>query len=232
MRVLLRGVVGSTAYGLNVPGRSDVDWLGMFAAPTEEFHGLRLPKDTYTTKDPDSTLHEAGKYAHLALGCNPTAIELMWLPEYEVRTDLGDDLIAIRGAFLSAKRVRDAYFGYATSQFGRLERRGDGTFSSDTQHRTAKHARHLLRLLFQGYHLYRYGTLMIRLEDSAVMAIREFGDRVAGGDTARAHQILANYEAAFDRYTSPLPDRPDEATVERWLLEVRRAHYTPAEAAA
>lgn len=127
MNILLQGIVGSTAYGLAGPD-SDVDRLGMFAAPTEAFHGLRMPEESHvdTGTGPDITLHEAGKYARLALGSNPTVMELMWLDSYETRTELGADLIGIRSAFLCAKRVRDAYLGYATQQFRKLEAREAG----------------------------------------------------------------------------------------------------------
>lgn len=120
--VLLSGIVGSTAYGLAHEG-SDIDRLGVFAAPTVSLHGLHRPKESHVTKDPDVTLHEAAKWCRLALGGNPTASELVWLPDelYEVRTPLGDELIGIRSAFLSAERVRNAYLGYATQQFRRLQ---------------------------------------------------------------------------------------------------------------
>jgi predicted nucleotidyltransferase len=145
--VLLSGIVGSTAYGLAHEG-SDVDRLGVFAAPTEKLHGLHRPKESHVSTAPDRTLHEVAKWCRLALSGNPTAMELVWLPTglYEVRTPLGDELIGIRSSFLSRQRVRDAYLGYATQQFRRLERRGGGSFSADTRRRTAKHARHLKRL--------------------------------------------------------------------------------------
>lgn len=227
---LLQGIVGSTAYGLNHAG-SDVDRLGVYAAPTAAFHGLHPPvgkaASTVTT-NPDVTLHEAGKYATLALACNPTVSELMWLDAdlIETNTELGGYLTTIREAFLSAGRVRDAYFGYATQQFHRLQQRGDGTFSSDTQHRTAKHARHLLRLLIQGFALYRTGILPIRLTEGTVATVRAFGERVAGGDVEEAKKALACYETLFDDVRTPLPDRPDEERIERWLRAVRHAHYT------
>ncbi|HEU5352848.1 MAG TPA: nucleotidyltransferase domain-containing protein [Actinocrinis sp.] len=112
--VLLSGIVGSTAYGLAGPG-SDVDRLGMYAAPTRELLGLHQPRESHVTTKPDATFHEAGKAARLMLAGNPTATELLWLPDdlYETRTALGEEAIALRGAFLSAKRVRDAYLGYA-----------------------------------------------------------------------------------------------------------------------
>ena len=139
MNILLSGVVGSTAYGLASAG-SDVDRLGMFAAPTESLLGLRQPKESHVTTGPDKTLHEAGKWCRLALAGNPTVTELVWLPDdlYEIRTGLGDELVGIRTAFLSAGRVRDAYLGYATQQFRKLENRGDGSFSADTRRRTAQ----------------------------------------------------------------------------------------------
>ncbi|MEV1247942.1 DNA polymerase beta superfamily protein [Nonomuraea sp. NPDC050022] len=224
--VLLAGVVGSTAYGLAGPD-SDVDRLGIFATPTLAMVGLSRPKDSIVHTNPDRTLHEVGKWCSLALGGNPTVMELVWLPDdlYETRTPLGDQLIAIRTAFLSGPRVRDAYLGYATQQFQRLDRRGDGSFSADTRKRTSKHARHLARLLHQGRELYETGHLPIRLPDPE--AIRAFGERVAEGNTQEAHDLLAATEKAFDTAPTPLPAQPDAATVEAWLREVRIAHWNP-----
>lgn len=221
--VLLSGIVGSTAYGMAGPD-SDVDRLGVFAVPTMALLGLRTPRETRVTTKPDSTLHEARKFCLLALSGNPTASELMWLPEdlYEVRTALGDELIAIRRAFLSAPRVRDAYLGYATQQFRRL---GGGTFSADTRRRTAKHARHLMRLCHQGLQLYRTGDLEIRLDQPATF--HAFGETVAAGGVDAARDLIADYERRFDEARSVLPGAPAEPVVERWLHRVRVAHWTP-----
>ncbi|MGH3374134.1 MAG: DNA polymerase beta superfamily protein [Actinoallomurus sp.] len=226
LNILLSGVVGSTAYGLATAG-SDVDRLGMFAVPTESLLGLRPPEESHVTTGPDQTLHEAGKWCRLALAGNPTVTELVWLPDdlHEIRTELGDELIGIRTAFLSGGRVRDAYLGYATQQFRKLENRGDGAFSADTAKRTAKHARHLARLVHQGRELYATGRLRIRLEDPQWYL--DFGERVAGGDLAMARALLAEAEADFARIRTPLPGDPDADTVERWLLRVRAEHYAP-----
>jgi hypothetical protein len=222
--VLLSGIVGSTAYGLATE-ESDVDRLGVFAAPTERLVGLHPVEPSIVSSKPDATFHEAGKYASLALKMNPTITELMWLPDdlYEVRGELGGALIGIRGAFLSRAATRNAYLGYATQQFRRLDNRGDGSFSADTRKRTAKHARHLLRLLIQGLELYETGTLTVRLENPG--HYRDFGVRVASGDLEAAKREIAAAERAFDTAETPLPERPDEATAEAWLQEVRREHY-------
>ncbi|MEV5987429.1 nucleotidyltransferase domain-containing protein [Streptomyces sp. NPDC052051] len=223
--VLLTGIVGSTAYGLAHEG-SDVDRLGMFAAPTEALHGLRRPKESHVSTAPDRTLHEAAKWCRLALGGNPTVMELVWLPAelYEVRTPLGDELIGIRTSFLCARRVRDAYLGYATQQFRRLEARGDGSFSADTRKRTAKHARHLKRLCDQGLELHTTGKLTIRLENP--QEYHDFGERVAA-DAEVARPLLRSVETAFDETRGVLPQQPDEAAVEAWLRRVRAHFYAP-----
>ena len=225
MNVLLAGVVGSTAYGLAGPD-SDIDRLGVFAFPTEALHGLEAPEPTHVTSKPDSTFHEAQKYARLALAGNPTVAELMWLDSYETTTPLGEELIGIRQAFLSAKRTRDAYLGYATQQFRKLEARSDGSFSADTRKRTAKHARHLMRLLIQGERLYRTGRLVVRLSEEEANMCRLLGVETAAGDLGGVRRAFAAYEERFDTFRSPLPDEPDRATVEAWLLRVRAAYFT------
>ncbi|GAV41249.1 nucleotidyltransferase domain-containing protein [Streptomyces acidiscabies] len=218
--ILLSGVVGSTAYGLAREG-SDIDRLGMFAVPTEELHGLHRPKESYVTTAPDRTLHEAGKWCRLALSGNPTVMELVWLPDelYETRTGLGDELIGIRESLLSAGRVRDAYLGYATQQFRRLQGRGDGSFSADTRKRTAKHARHLKRLCQQGFELYSTGRLTVRVEDPE--SYHRFGEEAAA-DADAALPVLERFEEAFAVTRTVLPEEPDERVVEAWLRRVRR----------
>lgn len=220
MEILLAGVVGSTAYGLAHPG-SDVDRLGVFAAPTETLHGLRAPRESHVTTNPDSTLHEARKFALLALAGNPTASELLWLTGYEHTTPLGRELVDLRAAFLSAARVRDAYLGYAEQQVRKLAAH---TVDPGRRDGVAKHARHVYRLCAQGHELYTTGVLTIRLADPD--RFREFGEQVADGDTAGARRMLTHYQDRFTADRTVLPDRPDEPAVEDWLRRVRRTHWT------
>lgn len=218
--VLLGGIVGSTAYGLARPG-SDIDRLGVFAAPTNALLGLHPPADTIARHQPaDIALHEARKFVTLALACNPTIIELLWLDEHEVRSSHGDALVAIRSALLSAKRVRDAYLGYATSQFQRLQRRADGTFQAGQSARAAKHAVHMARLLRQGRELYETGSLRVRVDDPDWY--HEF--REAGPDAWSAW--FAGERDRFAGSRTVLPDAPNADTADAWLLGVRHAYLT------
>ena len=219
MTTLLSGIVGSTAYGLARAG-SDVDRLGVFAAPTVELAGLDWApdRDTRVSTKPDVTTHEVGKYLRLALKGNPTITELMWLPAElrEAPHPLGGRLVELRRAFLSEPGVRSAYGGYARQQAHRLANRGDGSFSSDTRKRTAKHARHLARLLRQGRELLATGTLTVRVPDP---------DWYCQFDDMTAEQMLTVYEqedGLFMATTSVLPEAPDRAAVSGYLADVRR----------
>ena len=228
MNTLLSGVVGSTAYNLARPG-SDVDRLGVFAAPTASVLGLRKPKDSIVTARPDVTLHEAGKLCGLLLGGNPTVQELLWLPSdlYETTTPLGRELLSIRAAFLCRRRVRDAYLGFARQQH-RVIRNvlTNPPKLGDASGLVAKAARHMARILHQGAELYSTGHLTVRLDADAAAGVWEFGKAVAAGDLDLADTLLSAAERDLWA-ASPLPDRPDETTVQDWLLRVRTAHWTP-----
>jgi uncharacterized protein len=227
IKELLVGIVGSTAYGLNTPN-SDIDQLGMGAEATRDLVGLDALEKNFQsvcTKDPDLTMHEAAKYCKLALACNPTVSELMWLPEecYTYKSILGADLIDIRNEFLSAKRVKDAYLGYATQQFRRLQERGK--FASDIpETRTAKHARHLMRLVKQGTELYTTGYLRIKLINP--QQYFDFGEKCAE-DPDAAIELMSKAEDTFRDRPTALPPEPNRAVVEDWLRTVREVFWVP-----
>ena len=219
-RLLLGGVVGSTAYGLN-HATSDQDRLGVFVYPTTRFHGLHLPtkaEETITQHEPsDVTMQEVGKMVRLLLGANPTVTELLWLPEdlYDYVHPFGADLIAMRASFLSADRVRDAYLGYAFQQFTRLEKRGN--FDSGGDKRVKKAARHVLRLLHQGYDLYTTGSLTVRLADPE--RYFAFGEL----STEEMLTVFRQEEERFKAAISVLPEHPDTEAADAFLKGVRRA---------
>lgn len=228
IHTLLSGVAGSTAYGLDHAG-SDVDRIAVFAYPTVEFLRVHPPTTkqlSANTTKPDAQRHEAVKAVQLMLNGNPSITEILWLDSYEVCTELGAQLVDIRGAFGCAERVRQAYLGYARDQFDRLV--NTGQFKSTYRARTEKHARHVLRLLVQGLGFYETGSLTLRVDDPE--RFHEFG-RDAAKDPEHVRKALAEYTEKFARARSPLPDSPDYTAVEAWLLRVRAA-YMPQSAAA
>jgi hypothetical protein len=224
MTVILEGIVGSTAYGLATPA-SDIDVLSTFIAPTRDILGFGLSsgQQSRVTTAPDSTSHEIGKYVSLALRCNPTILELMFLSEYEVEAGLGQELVALRGGFLSSRCVVDAYCGYAVQQAKRLLRRdeeGKDGFGDVPTSRSAKHGRHCFRLLTQAEQLLRTGTLTVRLLPSEVEKVWEAGEWAAR-DKQTFHDAMLRKASGIETLETSLPDNPARAQIERWLVHAR-----------
>lgn len=224
---LLTGIVGSTAYGLNRPG-SDVDTAAVYAWPTRDLIALAGPgpdtvHHTATDDRPDLTAHEARKFLSLVLNGNPSVTEMLWLDDYTHTNPWGHALIDIRQHLSAGPRIRRTYLGYATQQFRKLDARGDGSFSSDTRKRTAKHARHLLRLCRQGFDFYTTGTLTVRVTDPREYL--DFGDAVAAGDLDQARRMLAFYESGFDTRPCALPAEPDTDRAAAWLAALREDYW-------
>jgi uncharacterized protein len=209
---LLKGVVGSTAYGLNHE-LSDTDYLGLYAVPTVRLLGLDLPdlEKAVEYKNPDTKFYEVLHYCRLAMKSNPSILELLWLEHYNVRTKAGDELIKIRDAFPTQSYVKAAYLGYATQQYSKL-------LKDDRLVKRAKNARHFVRLLRQGSELYRTGQLVVRLPDPE--EVRDLGRKIAHGDLDIAKVEMLAARSTFEA-NSALPEKPDREKVNNWLLGVR-----------
>lgn len=121
---ILRGVVGSSALGLSIGG-DDRDEMGICIEPPEYVMGLRTfeqfihrdqPEGVRSGPDDlDLTIYSMRKFCRLAKQGNPSILLLLWLPQYEVRTEAGDELLQIRDAFFS-KQVGERFLGYLVSQ--------------------------------------------------------------------------------------------------------------------
>ena len=214
--IILAGVCGSNAHGL-ATASSDEDVHGIFVTPTMDVLGFTPPADSHVTTDPDTSYHEVKKLLSLALKSNPTAIELLWLPEHTVATWEGLSVVDARHSFLSAKYVKDAYIGYAVAQWTKLNARDNATFSASTSGRTLKHARHLFRLLETGINLYATGELTVKVADRdwylnvlPEMTLEQIG--------ALSHQRIQ----AFSDAKTVLPEQPDRDRAEAILLDIRK----------
>jgi len=216
--IILQAIMGSIAYGLDTP-ESDEDLRSVYVAPTWQVLGLRKPVETIQKTDPDIVLQEVEKFISLALSNNPTILEMLFLDEYRILTEDGKLLVDNRDAFLS-RRAFKTFGGYAIQQIRRLERRGDGSFSSDTRKRTAKHARHCFRLLQQGRELLETGHITVRVSNR--------DELFALGDMS-VEDLVSKFEdefAVFDKVESVLPEKPNEELANEILLEIRSHHLT------
>lgn len=151
----------------------------------------------------------------MALKANPNILECLHTPLVEHATPLARELLAMRGAFLS-RLIYQTFNGYVMSQFKKLEQdlRASGTLKW-------KHAMHLIRLLLSGVAALRTGELQIQIEThrDALLAIK--GGAMPWEEVnAWRLSLHKEFDAAFA--TTRLPERPDYARANAFLLKARR----------
>ena len=219
--IILEGVVGSTAYGLNTKN-SDVDIKGVYMLDTKEVLSIGFNQE-HTTKDhtdPDWVYHEVGKFMKLVLNGNPTVTELLYLEDYTVLTPVGQLLIDNRDAFLSTKAVMNAYRGYAFAQAKKLNNRteqGLDGYDSSLKNRFAKHTRHCFRLLMQARQLLETGTLTLRVTPEQREYLFAMGEKTAD----EVVEEFMRQDAEFENIVSVLPDKPEMERLNDLLYEIR-----------
>lgn len=213
-RVILSSIIGSRAYGL-ATDESDTDRRGAYLAPPCLDWSLRGAPEQIQDEARQACYWELKKLLTLALKANPNALECLYSSLVEQVAPIGEELLAIRSAFLS-KVIYATYNGYALSQFKKMDadRRVRGEVN-------LKHAMHLLRALMAGISALRDGSMTLDVGEHRdhLLAIRR--GEVPWPEVERWRLSL---HREFDRAVTAtsLPERPDYATVERFLLRARR----------
>lgn len=212
--VLIEGIAGSQAFGLATE-TSDVDTHGVYRAPLNSVLGLNGSKvvaETYTSHNPDIALHEVGKFIGLALKCNPTVLETLWLSEYTTLTYDGRLLIKAKQKFLYEKGVRNAYGGFAISQINKL---------TNGAKVTAKLGRHAMRLLWQGTQLLGTGDMKINVGEH-----RDYFFAMGELAVTNLEDFLFKFEraaAVMENTKSVLAERPERDYFSDLLPRIRLA---------
>jgi len=219
--IVLEGVTGSTAYGLNTKN-SDIDLKGIYVLPTRDVlkMGFDQKHTTIDSTNPDVVYHEVGKFMKLVVSGNPTVTELLYLNEYTELSPIGQMLIDNRDAFLSTKAVMNAYRGYAFSQAKRLNNRteqGLDGYDSSLKNRFAKHTRHCFRLLMQARQLLETGTLQVKVTPEQREYLFAMGEKTAD----EVVDEFMRQDAEFENIVSVLPDEPDYERLNNLLYEIR-----------
>jgi predicted nucleotidyltransferase len=210
---ILAVIVGSRAYGLDGPG-SDIDRRGVYAAPTRAFWRLDKPPTHLDGPAAEQFSWELERFCTLALQANPTVLEVLWSPLVETITADGQQLRAVRRAFLS-RRVADTYGNYARDQLDRVAARRKRT--GETNH---KQAMHMIRLLIAGAHVLRTAEVLVDVRHlrDRLLAVR-CGDLAWHAVACWAADLLA--ELADAAANTDLPQQPDRDAVDRLLAAVR-----------
>ncbi|MCB5167076.1 nucleotidyltransferase domain-containing protein [Streptomyces bambusae] len=208
-------VMGSRAFGLATED-SDTDRRGVYVAPTPLFWRFDKPPTHVDGPLEEQFSWELERFCELALRANPNILECLHSPLVTELTPVGEELLALRGAFLS-RRAHATFTGYADSQRRKL--------AADVRVHGAprwKHAMHLIRLLASCRDLLRTGELDISVgaDRERLLAVKR-GE--AGWPEVEAWMDRLAAEAAAALPGSPLPEEADRARVEDFLVRTRRA---------
>jgi len=213
-RVFFRCVIGSRAYGLD-DDRSDTDVRGIFLPSAEQHWSLAGVPDQIETHATQEHYWELQRFLELALKANPNVLECLFTPLVLKATPLARDLMAMRSCFLS-KLVYQTFNGYVQSQFRKLQAdlRNQGAIKP-------KHAMHLIRLLISGIGILRTGEVPVAVGENRESLLRIKATEMPEDEMHSWRQSLhAEFDAAFA--ATALPDRPDYARVNAFLLKARR----------
>lgn len=206
--VLSLGLVGSKLYGMAGPD-SDDDWKGVYRAPISDVLSNASVEGsiTWTAPDPDCTLFEVGRFFQLASKANPTAIELLFLPEL-VRSSREWDLIVEHRHLFLSDMARQSYGGFGNKQKKQLEA---GT-------RRSKSIRHMFRIVEQGIELLTTGTMNPVVADpERLIALGEMDDAELQPLIHKAFHELASCESVL-----PLAREVDHDAINSLLVQVRQ----------
>lgn len=238
--IIMLAPAGSELLGLS-DGKGDTDEMGITLETPKQLLGFApFEQDQYRTAedrtgnvneksktgDIDLTLYGLRKFVRLALGGNPNVISMLFIPKNvcTIYTPTAKELQKLAPSFLS-KNMAAAFLGYMQAQRLRLlgERGGRGVHRVDLEQAhgyDTKYAMHLLRLGLQGYQLMYEGNLSIPMSNSSIQMLRSVrqGEYSQEKILSYAQQYESSIKELLSENPQNLPERPDSAVVENWLL--------------
>jgi uncharacterized protein len=212
--IIYRCVVGSRAYGLD-NDESDTDRRGVYLAPAELQWSLFGAPEQFEDNAAQTCYWELQKFLTMALKANPNILECLYSPIIEKTTQLGRELLDMRGAFLS-QMIFQTFNGYSLSQFKKIEQdlRNHGEVRW-------KHAMHLLRLLLTGAATLRTGSVPVQVEAhrNRLLAVKRGEVQWSDVDAWRK-ELHRDFELTLT--DTKLPERPDYEAANRFLIKARK----------
>jgi predicted nucleotidyltransferase len=208
--------VGSRAFGLATED-SDDDIRGIYLPPARLHWSLfKLPEQLEFADDTkDEVFWELEKFLKLALKANPNVLEALWTPLVLRADEVAQRLRDTREAFLS-RHLYKTYSGYVLSQFRRMANAHEKTGAYK-----AKHAMHLIRLLYSGIEALRSGQIRIDLAEhrEELLAIKQGAWSFEQART-KALELDRRFQEAYRE--TRLPEQPDFRQANDLLIWARR----------
>lgn len=213
--VIYRCIVGSRAYGLT-NADSDTDRRGIYLPPADLHWSVYGVPEQLENQETEECYWELQKFITLALKANPNILECLYTPLIEKATPLAEELLSIRGIFLS-KMIYRTYNGYAMSQFKKIEQ--------DLRTRQEvkwKHAMHLVRLLICGIRTLDEMAVPVDVGTyrGRLLTIRR-GEMPWAEVNAWRKALHNDFDEAYRR--TGLPERPDYAKANEFLIKARKS---------
>lgn len=220
--VCLMGLQGSRMLGLNQKNDADWDYRGVFIEDHIKLLSLDKPKETiefgsYGDNEEEFVFHEVEKFFRLALKGNPSVLHLFFLPKYEIKTDVGQEILANKDIFLGETPIRKAFAGYAKSQIEYLKRNGKFNRGKKTDAKVKKHIRHCFRLFDTGKELLETGNMTLPLQNP-----QYYIDIAENGDIDTWYKLFNKKDKEFKRVKSCLSQYPNKEAANYLLLKIRR----------
>ena len=209
---------GSKAYGIDVEG-SDDDYVGVFVPPLRKFVSIHgIGRDTYAQNGPDFTIHEIGKFCHLALKGNPAILEALWNPGILECDAWGRELLALRNRMVHRGSL-EVYVAYAEAQMRKMVS-GKGLHAKGGTY-NGKYGAHLVRLLHAGIGLAAAREVMVRVPPglaATLLSIRK-AERSMEQVLELARPLLERLKRLSE--TNTLPEQPDFNAVNDLVVRAR-----------
>jgi len=241
---ILRSVVGSGVHGIAIEGTDDHDEMGVYIEPPSYVLGVEEHRDDYVWRtqpegarsghgDTDLILYSLRKYLLLAIKGNPTVMLPLFAPEESliVVTPLGEELRAMRSAFLSQQAV-ERFLGYMQSQHERML----GQSKRNVPNRPelierygwdVKYGSHALRLAYQGLEIAATGTLTLPLpseQRARVLAVKR-GEVPRAEVSSEIAAVEVRVRRLLDEGGTPLPETAALDRINIWAIDAQRRHW-------
>lgn len=234
---ILRAEVGSRAFGMHTE-TSDHDEMGVVIEPLAAAMGVR---GTYehtvthpTAADPtaiDMTTYSLRKFARLALDGNPSTLVMFYATPLHMSA-YGARLRELAPEFAS-QRAGARFLGYMHQQKQRLMgERGQKNVNRKelvaAHGYDTKYASHIIRLGYQGIEYMTTGALTLPMTGRAKQDCLDI--RAGMWDLQQVLSFAGEIEVALRDAisTTVLPDEPDEARINQFVLDSYEATWSAA----
>lgn len=213
---------------------SDKDYFGVVVAPKarvlgfRQFDNWKYPEESNL----DLNVFSLRKYIGLLVKNNPTMLETLWLRDEDycgVATNHYFRAFVTNRDLFSSLRAYHAFSGYAYDQLRRMEKGATNARMGEKRKKVVakygydtKNAAHLLRLYRMGIEFVETGVLTVYRPDRAELLAVKNGEWAL--EDVKAEAELLHERMRDAKETSPLPQEPDTAPIEKLLVDTTYAY--------